>query len=76
MKHIIMGVPQDGEFATFTRELPESTFDDLKLIMSWKDKSDHLYDFQLTEEQIQKIEALISEKLPTNGLDLFLTCSE
>lgn len=76
MKHIIMGVPQYGEFSTFTRELPESAFDDLKIIMNWKDKSDHLYDFQLTEEQIQKIETLISEKLPTNGLDLFLTCSE
>ena len=76
MKHIIMGVPQDGEFATFTRELPESVFDDLKIIMGWKDENDHLYDFQLTKDQIQKIEAIISVKLPSDHLDLFLTCSE
>jgi hypothetical protein len=76
MKHIIMGVPQDGEFATFTRELPESAFDDLKIIMDWKDENDPLYDFQLTKEQIQKIEVLIAEKLPSNNLDLFLTCNE
>lgn len=76
MKHIIMGVPQDGEFTTFTRELPESAFDDLKIIMDWKDENDHLYDFQLTKDQIQKIENLISVKLPSDHLDLFLTCSE
>lgn len=76
MKHIIMGVPQDGEFATFSRELPESAFDDLKIIMDWKDENDHLYDFQLTKYQIQKIEAIFSVKLPSDHLDLYLTCSE
>lgn len=76
MKHIILGVPQDGEFATFTRELPESAFDDLKIIMDWKDENDHLYDFQLTKDQIKQIEAIISVKLPSDHLDLFLTCSE
>lgn len=76
MKHIIMGVPRDGEFATFTRELPESVFDDLKIIMDWKDENDHLYDFQLTKDQIKKIEAIILVQLPSDHLDLFLTCSE
>jgi hypothetical protein len=76
MKHIIMGVPRDGEFAIFDKELPSSALEELKIIMNWKDEYDHLYDFQLTKEQIRKIEVLISEKLPSDDLDLFLTCSE
>jgi RNase adaptor protein for sRNA GlmZ degradation len=76
MKHIIMGVPRDGDFAVFNRELPNSIFEDLGKIMNWKDENDHLYDFQLTDEQIKKIENIISEKLPNDDLDLFLTCSE
>jgi len=44
--------------------------------MSWKGEYGHLYDFQITKEQIRKIEVLVSEKLPSDDLDLFLTCSE
>ncbi|QOZ96542.1 hypothetical protein [Stutzerimonas stutzeri] len=69
MKHIIIGVPQDGEFATFTRELPESAFDDLRRVMDWKDENDHLYDFQLTKNQIQKIEGRLQELSATRLLN-------
>ena len=75
MKHVILGVPPDGEYATFSIALPASAFDELKVIMRWEDDHAQVYDFQLTKSQIEKIEMLLSEKLPSDDLDLFLTCN-
>ncbi|MHC8355680.1 DUF7683 domain-containing protein [Pseudomonas sp. LB3P81] len=73
MKHVIMGVPEGEDFASYEMEIPVSVAD-LKPIMGWVKDDDCVYDYQLTTDQIRAIEQLCSLKLPTD-LMLFLTCS-
>jgi hypothetical protein len=73
MKHVIMGVPQGEDFASFEKEIPVSVAD-LKPIMGWVKDDDCVYDYRLTAEQISAIEQLCSLELPKN-LELFLTCN-
>lgn len=73
MKHVIMGVPQGEDFASFEKEIPVSVAD-LKLIMGWVKDDDCVYDYRLTAEQISAIEQLCSLELPKD-LELFLTCN-
>lgn len=73
MKHVIMGVPQGEDFASFEKEIPVSVAD-LKPIMGWVKDEDCVYDYRLTVEQISAIEQLCSLELPKD-LELFLTCN-
>lgn len=71
MNHLIMGVLPNEDFASFEQVLVLST-QDLMEIMGWEKPEDCVFDYQLTEEQILKIEEAGALKLPTH-LDLFLT---
>ncbi|AZE85744.1 hypothetical protein C4J98_4362 [Pseudomonas orientalis] len=71
MNHVIMGVFPNEDFASFEQELPLSA-QDLMEIMGWEQPDDCVFDYQLTEEQILKIEKACALKLPTH-LDLFLS---
>jgi len=71
MNHSIMGVLPNEDFASFELELPLST-QDLMEIMGWEKLEDCVFDYQLTKEQILKIEEASALELPTH-LDLFLT---
>jgi len=73
MRHVIMGVPEGEDFASYELEIPVSVAD-LKPIMSWAKDDDCVYDYHLTAEQISAIEKLCALKLPSD-LMLFLTCS-
>ncbi|VVN92298.1 hypothetical protein [Pseudomonas fluorescens] len=73
MKHVMMGVPQGEDFASFEKEIPVSVAD-LKPIMGWVKDDDCVYDYRLTAEQISAIEQLCSLELPKN-FELFLTCN-
>ena len=57
MKHVIMGVPDGEDFASFEKEIPVSAAD-LKPIMGWAKDDDCIYDYRLTLEQISAIERL------------------
>ncbi|MDI3271083.1 DUF7683 domain-containing protein [Pseudomonas sp. MDT1-16] len=71
MKHVLMGVPEGEDFASYEKEIPVSV-EDLKPILGWAKDDDCVYDYRLTAEQINAIEQLCSLKLPTD-LMLFLT---
>ncbi|VVM58647.1 hypothetical protein PS662_01191 [Pseudomonas fluorescens] len=73
MKHVIMGVPEGEDFATYEMEILVSVAD-LTPIMGWAKDDDCVYDYHLTADQISAIEQLCALKLPTH-LMLFLTCS-
>jgi hypothetical protein len=73
MKHVIMGVPQGEDFASFEKQIPVSVAD-LKPIMGWVKDDECVYDYRLTAEQISAIEQLCSLELPKD-LELFLTCN-
>lgn len=73
MKHVIMGVPEGEDFASYEKEIPVSV-EALKPIMGWKKDDDFVYDYRLTAEQITAIELLCSLELPKD-LELFLTCN-
>ena len=73
MKHVIMGVPDGEDFASFEKEIPVSAAD-LKPIMGWAKDDDCIYDYRLTLEQISAIERLCALELPRH-LELFLTCN-
>lgn len=73
MKHVIMGVSDGEDFASYEKEIPASV-EDLKAIMGWAKDEDCVYDYRLTAEQINAIEQLCSLELPKN-LELFLTCN-
>ncbi|MGB3125255.1 MAG: hypothetical protein WBB95_15685 [Pseudomonas sp.] len=71
MKHVIMGVLPDEDFASMEQELTLST-QELMDIMGWEKLEDCVFDYQLTEEQILKIEKKCALKLPSH-FDLFLS---
>lgn len=73
MKHVIMGVPEGEDFASFDKEILISVAD-LKPIMGWEKDDDYVYDYRLTSEQISAIEQRCSLALPRD-LELFLTCT-
>ncbi|MCU1779941.1 MULTISPECIES: pyocin S6 family toxin immunity protein [unclassified Pseudomonas] len=74
MKHVIMGVLPNEDFASFEKELSLST-QELMEIMGWSQPEDCVFDYPLTEEQTLKIEKACALKLP-NHLDLFLSSHE
>lgn len=74
MKHVIMGVLPNEDFASMEQELALST-PELMEIMGWDKPEDCVFDYQLTEEQILKIEKAGELKLPSH-LDLFLSSHE
>lgn len=74
MKHIVMGVREGDDFASYEKTLPILS-DELATLMEWKTEEDYLYDYQLTKKQISEIEKICSISLPSN-LTLFLTCSD
>lgn len=71
MKHVILGVTKNEDFACFDREL-ELSLCELTLIMGWRANDDCLYDYLLTEQQISELQKYCSFELP-NNLDLYLT---
>ena len=73
MKHVLMGVARNEDFASFDREL-ELSLPELTLIMGWSEDDDCLYDYLLTEQQISELQKYCSFELPSN-LDLYLTCN-
>ncbi|WP_296257908.1 MULTISPECIES: DUF7683 domain-containing protein [unclassified Pseudomonas] len=73
MKHVIMGVHDGEDLASFEKEILVSV-DDLKTIMGWEKDDDYVYDYRLTSEQISAIEELCSFMLPRD-MELFLTCN-
>ncbi|MFJ2333528.1 DUF7683 domain-containing protein [Pseudomonas helleri] len=73
MKHVLMGVARNEDFASFDREL-ELSLPELTLIMGWSEDDDCLYDYLLTEQQISELQKSCSFELPSN-LDLYLTCN-
>jgi len=72
MRHMIMGIPKNDNFPTFNVELP-LTAETLKPIMNWETDNEIFFDYQLTPQQINDIEAATSLTFPKE-LDLFLTC--
>lgn len=71
MKHLIMGVPKNGNFPAFEVGVAMPT-NKLAAIMNWQDESDWMFDYQLDAEQISAIEEIEQYELPKE-LDLFLT---
>ncbi|MHC8383498.1 DUF7683 domain-containing protein [Pseudomonas sp. LB3P14] len=73
MRHVIRGVSEGEDFASYEKEIPVSV-EDFKPIMGWAKDDDCVYDYWLTAEQINAIEQLCSVELPTD-LMLFITCN-
>ena len=74
MKHIIMGVRDGEDFASYETTL-KITSSALARVMRWESKEDYVYDYELTKSQIRAIEQVGSISLP-NDLTLFLTSLE
>ena len=73
MKHVLMGVAQNEDVASFQQAL-ELSLSDLALVMGWEEDEDCLYDYLLTAQQISALEKYCSFELPKD-LDLYLTCN-
>ncbi|WP_433736778.1 pyocin S6 family toxin immunity protein [Pseudomonas putida] len=74
MKHKIMGVRDGDDFASYEKTLTILS-DELAALMNWESEEDYLYDYELTEKQINAIEHTCAISLPDN-LTLFLTSSD
>lgn len=72
-RHVIVGVAQNEDVASFQQEL-ELSLSDLTLVMGWEEDEDCLYDYRLTAQHISALEKYCSFELPKD-LDLYLTCN-
>lgn len=66
-----MGVVDGDDFATYETTLGIDG-EALAEIMNWRQKEDHLYDYELSAAQIEALEEACSRELPRVFL-LFLT---
>ena len=71
--HYVLGYEQDGNQLVFEKPIRETVISDLKrIITAYEDDPDLLDVYELDAAQIDGIEQIIGERIPVEGVSLFL----
>ena len=71
--HYVLGYEQDGDRRVFEAPIHETVINDLKTVVQPYDDDPDLLDvYELNEAQVDRIERIIGERIPSKGVSLFL----
>ena len=73
MIHTVCAFDKTTELIVFEIEIPQQSKEDLKEIMSWNDPEDEFYGYDLSSEQIQRIEELLGQRFYDERYDFQLS---
>jgi hypothetical protein len=75
MKHEILAFHKSTEQLTFRIEIQTNQYDELAKLMAWTDPKDAIYEYELTSEQIIRLEAITGESFNSPDYIFQLSCS-
>ncbi|KPG98984.1 hypothetical protein AEQ67_11945 [Pseudomonas sp. RIT-PI-q] len=75
MKHSVRAFYKATERLAFQIEIPAENFERLAVLMGWREPDDPIYEYELSDEQINSLEALIGRQLNSPDYLFFLSCS-
>ena len=75
MKHSILAFDRTNEQLAFDIELPDDQFAQLAEIMAWQDPDDVIYEYDLSPEQVNRLEALTGKAFSSPDYIFQLSCT-
>lgn len=75
MKHEIVAFDKSSEHLVFRIEISNTLFDELAALMEWTEPKDAIYEYELTSEQISRLEKMTGEAFNHPDYIFQLSCS-
>ncbi|WP_282365137.1 hypothetical protein [Pseudomonas sp. PS01297] len=73
MTHTISAFDKTTELMVFEIEIPQKNLPELKDIMAWTEPEDEIFGYDLSSEQLQKLEELLGQKIYDQRYDFQLS---
>ena len=73
MMHTISAFDKTTELMVFEVEIPVKNLPELKVIMAWTEPEDEIFGYDLSSEQLQKLEELLGQKIYDQRYDFQLS---
>ncbi|MCU1726606.1 hypothetical protein NTD86_06355 [Pseudomonas sp. 7P_10.2_Bac1] len=73
MMHTISAFDKTTELMVFEIEIPQKNLPELKFIMAWTEPEDEIFGYDLSSEQLQKLEELLGQKIYDQRYDFQLS---
>lgn len=73
MTHTISAFDKTTELMVFEIEIPQKNLPELKVIMAWSEPEDEIFGYDLSSEQLQKLEELLGQKIYDQRYDFQLS---
>lgn len=75
MQHEILAFDKKTEQLAFSIEIPADLFEALAALMAWREPEDAIYEYDLSSEQVSRLESMTGRTF--NSLDFIfqLSCS-
>ena len=73
MTHTISAFDKTTELMVFEIEIPQKNLPELKVIMAWTEPEDEIFGYDLSSEQLQKLEELLGQKIYDQRYDFQLS---
>ncbi|MQT33827.1 hypothetical protein GHO40_17340 [Pseudomonas helleri] len=73
MMHTISAFDKTTELMVFEIEIPQKNLPELKVIMAWTEPEDEIFGYDLSSEQLQKLEELLGQKIYDHRYDFQLS---
>lgn len=75
MQHEILVFDKKTEQLAFSIEIPADLFDALAELMAWREPEDAIYEYDLSPEQVSRIETMIGKSFSSPDFNFQLSCS-
>lgn len=73
MMHTISAFDKTTELVVFEIEIPQKILPELKVIMAWAEPEDEMFGYDLSSEQIHRLEELLGQKMYDQRYDFQLS---
>lgn len=75
MLHEILAFDKETEELAFSIEIPADQFDQLAEVMAWSEPKDAIYEYDLTPDQIRRLESMTGKAFNSPDYIFQLSCS-
>ncbi|MHC8303624.1 DUF7683 domain-containing protein [Pseudomonas sp. PB3P13] len=75
MRHEILAFDKKTEQLVFTIDIPADHLGELTELMAWTETEDSIYEYDLSPEQVSRLESIIGRMFSTPDYIFQLSCS-
>jgi hypothetical protein len=75
MKHAVRAFYKTTERLAFRIDIPAESLERLTVLMGWQEPDDPIYEYELSDEQINSLEVLTGQQFNSPDYLFFLSCS-